>query len=280
MQKHFQLRWLLNLGLLLAVIILALLALPGKQQNLTEQLAVGNFIPANVDHIRLSRTGKKELSFQKVGSEWHMQQPYETRADDNVVQQLLNIRELAIQSIIDNPDLDLKEFGLSEPEVSVFFNEIEMKFGDIQPVGKQRYAQLNNQVVLIEDKHAAQLRASSISYIDRQLIPLGSNITRLVIDNRPVDLATNQELVSQWQETKAGWLSHASNAPATGIAVQITLNNNATLHYLADKRDNDVVLVNPDNALEYHLTFTALDTLGINTTIVEDAASNSDQQSQ
>ena len=263
MQKRFQLRWLLNLGLLLAVIVLVLLAWPDKPQEIKEQKSIASFLPATVEQIRISRPGKKEIHFQLADTNWRMLAPHAIRADNRVVQQLLSIRELAIRNMINKTDIKLADFGLTQPEVRLSFNETEIAFGDVQPVGKQRYILLGDLVMLIEDKHAAQLKASSISYIDRQLIPLGNRISRLVINEKTIDLEQNQELLDRWLEIKAGWLSYAGHDSSVGLPIEITLADNTRLHYLADKRDNDVVLINPDNRLEYHLTFTTLDSLGI-----------------
>ena len=264
MKKRARQRWIVNLGLLVAVIALLLLGTINDQPVDNSPKLLSDFLPAEITRIRIDKPGKKSTSFQLEGNSWMMNEPYTLRADPGMVKRLVAIGQLPVSSIIQGGDIEMDAIGLAQPLATVTFNDVTITFGDPQPVGQLRYIGLGNQVMLVADQHVGQLKSGSITYVDRHLVPEGKGIAELVIDTNAIDLTTDTSIVDQWLAMKASWLSHSAEVPETATDIHITLQDGSKIHYLAERRENDVVLTNPGIQFEYHLPFTALETLAIN----------------
>ena len=264
MKKRARQRWIVNLGLLVAVIALLLLGTINDQPADNSPKLLSDFLPAEITRIRIDKPGKKSTSFQLEGNSWMMNEPYTLRADSGMVKRLVAIGQLPVSSIIQGGDIEMDAIGLAQPLAKVTFNDVTIAFGDPQPVGQLRYIGLGNQVMLVADQHVGQLKSGSITYVDRHLVPEGKGIAELVIDTNAIDLTTDTSIVDQWLAMKASWLSHSAEVPETATDIHITLQDGSKIHYLAERRENDVVLTNPGIQFEYHLPFTALETLAIN----------------
>lgn len=264
MRKRALQRWIVNLGLLVAVIALLLLGTINDQPVDNSPKLLSDFLPAEITRIRIDKPGKKSTSFQLEGNSWMMNEPYTLRADPGMVKRLVAIGQLPVSSIIQGGDIEMNAIGLAQPLATVTFNDVTITFGDPQPVGQLRYIGLGNQVMLVADQHVGQLKSGSITYVDRRLVPEGKGIAELVIDTNTIDLTTDTSIVDQWLAMKASWLSHSAEVPETATDIHITLQDGSKIHYLAERRENDIVLTNPGIQFEYHLPFTALETLAIN----------------
>jgi hypothetical protein len=272
MKKRALQRWIVNLGLLVAVIALLLLGTINDQPVDNSPKLLSDFLPAEITRIRIDKPGKKSTSFQLEGNSWMMNEPYTLRADSGMVKRLVAIGQLPVSSIIQVGDIEMDAIGLVQPLATVTFNDVTIAFGDPQPVGQLRYIGLGNQVMLVADQHIGQLKSGSITYVDRHLVPEGKDIAELVIDTNTIDLTTDTNIVDQWLAMKASWLSHSAEVPETATDIHITLQDGSKIHYLAERRENDVVLTNPDIQFEYHLPFTALETLAINLPATDETA--------
>jgi hypothetical protein len=264
MKKRALQRWIVNLGLLVAVIALLLLGTITDQPEDSDPKLLSDFLPAEITRIRIDKPGKKSTSLQLEGNSWMMHEPFRVMADSGMVKRLLAIGQLPVSSIIQGADIEMGAVGLAQPLATVTFNDVAIAFGDPQPVGQLRYIGLGKRVMLVADQHVGQLKSGSITYVNRHLIPEGSSIAQLVIDTDTIDLTTNTSIVDQWLAMKASWLSHSAEVPQTATDIHITLQDGSIIHYLAERRENDLVLTNPGTKFEYHLPFTALETLAIN----------------
>jgi hypothetical protein len=263
MKKRAQQRWFLNLGLLVIIIALLFIAYVGQSPEEEKPKRVSDYLPTGINQIAISRPGKKTISFQQKDHKWQMQEPYTMRADENMVGRLLAISNLQISNILNSDKIQAENIGLAQPFATITFNDTAIAFGDPQPVGQQRYIRLGQQIMLVDDQHVNELNTGSIAYIDRQLIPLGDKISRLVINEQELDISKATGVADQWSSIKASWMSHAAEMPSTGLNVDITLQDSSTIHYLVQRRENDVVLINKDYPFEYHLPVHALGTLAI-----------------
>lgn len=275
MKKRALQRWIVNLGLLVAVIALLLLGTINDQPADNSPKLLSDFLPTKITRIRIDKPGKKSTSFQLEGKSWMMNEPYRLRADSGMVKRLLAISQLPVSSIIQGGDIEMDAIGLTKPLATVMFNDVAIAFGDPQPVGQLRYISLGKLVMLVDDQHVGQLKSGSITYVDRHLIPEGNSLAELVVDTNVIDLTSDSSIVDQWLSMKASWLSHSAKVPETATNIHITLQDGSKIHYLAERRENDVVLTNPGIQFEYHLPFTALETLAINLPAADEISDDS-----
>lgn len=264
MKKRFRDRWLVNLALLIAIGGLLTLSLLKEEPAPAPVKTLNDFLPESITELRIQRPGKNEIHFNLSADYWNMLAPYKMRADAYLIRQILSLSALEVSAIIDS-EINLHKFGLQQPAVSIQFNEQRIDFGDSQPINRQRYIKLNNKIMLIPDKYMEHLKASSISYIDRHLIPAGAQITSLRIANDSIDIKPPSELTTLWLSTKAHWISLAPPAQnKKGIDVLVDLaDNGEAIHFIAEKRQADFVLTNTHSNLEYHLPMAAIESLGL-----------------
>ena len=263
MQKRFRDRWLVNLGLLAAIGLLISLTLVDKPVPVVPAKMLGDYLPESVNELRIIRSGKEDIHFRLSGNYWHIINPYQARAEDSLIKRLLSLSTLEVDIISEDSKTDRTNFGLLQPVATLQINQQRLHFGSTQPVGKRRYIELDNIIMLIADRHLPQLKAGSISYIDRHLLPQGNQVKSLRINDETINIEQHISQLLAWQTIKANWISLAAKtAVQRGIDVHITLADNPqAIHYIAEKRDADFVLTNTKTRLEYHLAMTASDTL-------------------
>ena len=264
MQKRFRIRWLVNLVLLIIVGLLISITLLDKPTPIEPAKQLGHFLPEDITEIRILRPGKNDIHFKLIDGYWTMLSPYQSRAETSLINLILSLSTLEISTLIDNTDIDRANFGLQHPVVTIQLNQQRLNFGDGQAINKRRYVETNNKVMLVPDQHLSQLKAGSISYIDRHLIPQGTKLNGLRIDNKQIDLETPDNVISRWLDAKASWISLApSTQTQQGIDVYLELDNDQVIHYIAESRESDFVLLSTQQMLEYHLPFVVAESLGL-----------------
>ncbi len=256
-------RWFVNLALFgIAVILLATLLFDSYRKSQGEG-TLGNILPSKITQVKIIRPGKQTIEFSRQSDYWEMQSPIQGRADDAVLQRVLSITDLEIVSQLSHDNLKLENFGLQSPQANLIINDTAIGFGDLQPVNKLRYLLIDNAIYLVADQNMSQLNTGSVSYIDRHLVPVGDMVQEIIINGSSIKLTDS--IKTQWQLTKANWISHINEAdttPEAGVKVQIRLQNqSAVIEYLAIKRETALVLVR--NELEYHLGHNSIDALGL-----------------
>ena len=270
MHKRIRDRWLLNLGLLAAVILLSIALLIDREKQQPVEQTLATILPTDINKIRIVRSGKADIQFEKRADTWLMTAPYTIKADPVQVDNLLSIRLLRINTELDSPSLELSEFGLQTPHSALELNNTRINFGDTQPVDSQRYLLLNDKVMLVNDTMQELLNTSSLSFIDRQLVPVGTAIKAVRVNNQPVDL------LSAWADTRAIWISLYAGDKIEGIPVEIQLKNESTtINFHLQKREADAVLIRDEPKIEYHISHSTMQTLGLGPAS-EPADSNND----
>ena len=137
--------------------------------------------------IEIRRTEGENLKVTKDNDSWRIFEPIEAPADTTEVESLArNIAELERgRYVAEGEDIDLDEFGLTEPELQVHF-EVEgaetstgLLLGDETPTGSNRYAKLSNEnkVFVIAshlkgslDKKPWDLRDKKVLHFDTDLV--------------------------------------------------------------------------------------------------------------
>lgn len=262
MQRRFRVRWLVNLALLIIVGLLIGIALLDKSDTVAPVKRLADYLPKDINEIRVLRTGKNDIHFKLIDGYWNMLAPYQTRAESSLIDQILSLSTLDISTVIDDENIDPATFGLQPPTMTIQLNQHRLNLGDSQAINNRRYIELNDKIMLIPDQNITQLKVGSVSYIDRHLIPQGTQLKNLHIAGNQVDLVKADNIASMWLDTKAGWISLAP-AVQPGIDITLELDNNQTIHYIAEKRESDFVLINSQQMLEYHLRPGVASSLGL-----------------
>jgi hypothetical protein len=153
-------RWL-NLGLLGLVGGLVALALfePGRRPPAPVPPLL-ELAPARIERIVVERFGQEPLVFTRRDDLWRMAVPEVGPANPVLVDAILRLAELRCPRRYAVAEVELKRLRLDSPQLRLWLNEREIRFGDTDPTDAQRYMQVDATVLLCAD-HAYPLLTSA-----------------------------------------------------------------------------------------------------------------------
>lgn len=264
-------RWLLNVGLLALLIALGLVAYfqPGAKRK-PEQPAITNIDGAKVDTIRIEQPGHKTAVLKRERDHWQMEQPVNARADDSVITSLLDDIDESSAHHYPVKGLDLKQFGLKPPKLSLTLNNETLEFGSSDSLDHQRYIRNGDTVYLVNDTLFYRLQGDPLSMVSKRVLPKDAKITAL--DLPGIKLAQNskgdwqltpannkitsdqiQKLVDAWNNADAYNVKAAGDAPVAGTVTVAIAGRDKPLKFEIEKNDSVLALVRPDIGVEYQL---------------------------
>lgn len=153
----------------------------------SEQEQVFEIEPDSLNEIEIQRPGGDDLKVTKDSDSWRILEPVDAAADSTEVESLArNIAELERgRYVAEGVDIDLEEFGLSNPELRVHFKTegdetiTGLLVGNETPTGTNRYAKLatEDKVFVISsylkdnfDKEAWDLRDKKVLHFDADTV--------------------------------------------------------------------------------------------------------------
>jgi hypothetical protein len=272
-------RTLLNLGLALLVVVLALLAIyePGKAppKQPPHLLAMNS---AGISKIRIERVNGPtiELEREKEG-QWRMTDPLQIGVNDYQINGLLSITNAtSLASFTAAPDA-LKQYGLDSPDATLTLNgTTRIEFGNSTPIDMRRYVRIGNNIHLITDNYYYHLIGTPTSYASDALLDEKAAINRIDLPKltlaqqdgkwsatpAPAGFSVDQitQLIDHWRHAQA--LEVKPYDGTKGEQVRITLNgSDQPLVFLITERKPELVLARPDLKVQYHLPQSSADDL-------------------
>ena len=189
-------RWLLNLGLAIAVGLLALLAWqrPGTDGEATEP-PLTNLEAADINSVVIKRGADETLAMERRGGKWWLIRPIEARAPGYRVSSVLDLAGTPSYARIDvalaqdqgqehsedrtqgqgeSKDKSPADFGITAASASITLNDREIRFGATNPVGLRRYVAVGDTIQLIEDRFHHHAQGDWSNWVDRRLLPEGA----------------------------------------------------------------------------------------------------------
>jgi hypothetical protein len=265
-------RWLLNIGLVLLVGALVVLAIyqPGRKKP-EPGTPLTNLTPDSVQQIRLQRPGQPEIDLEKTGDDWRMTAPRTARANAFRLAELTRLASFPVKVRFPAVTAELNRYGLDHPLATVFLNGAEIRFGAMHPLNNELYILHDNQVQLIP---AGVLRTAIAPLTDLLSTSLLEDKTKILALQLPgfslrqndqgawvrtpeiKQLASDRvnQFVDEWRYARALSVTPYSGQAATEQVV-ITVANGAkprTVRLGVLARKPELVLVRYDEKLEYH----------------------------
>jgi hypothetical protein len=261
-------RLLLTLFLLIAVIGLALLLIYGGDKK-PEQAVVSltTLAPDSIQQIRIMRAGEGEILFEKQSGLWMMRAPYQLRASDHRIKSILNLLGAHSYAQFPGKDVQLSRFMLDQPQVSLEFNGERIAFGDVNPLGDQRYVLYNGIVHIINDALFQQLQSPAFFFLNTRLLPEpvminailfpGQKFRRqqgvwLVEPESGISADKIVELANAWRDADAISVTKFE-AAATHGKIRIELDKQDAIEFTIVREPPQLILARPDLGIQYHL---------------------------
>lgn len=268
-------RTLLNVVLLLVVAGLALVAVykPGKETPPPAPTLTA-LTPAQIDRLRIARTGEPAVVLEKVDGRWQMREPQAAAGNDYRIDSVLRLTEAKVLGRFDAGDL--AAYGLAEPEITVTLNDgPSIAFGSTTPVDQRRYVLKEGTVYLVADTAYYYLAGGWAGFVDPRPVPADATLTAIELpalkvtrgdtgwsaQPAPEGLTPDalNEFVDNWKHARAfevqAWQGEAQGEPvllrtAEGDPIRLVLTAREPLE-----------LVNVERGLAYHLASSQAETL-------------------
>lgn len=261
-------RLLLTLSLLVAVTGLTLFLVHGGDKKPEQADIPLTAIAADtIDHIRIIRNGQDEIRFEKQSGLWMMQSPYQLRASDLRINTMLKLLGTHSYAQYNSKDTQLSRFLLDQPQVSIEFNGTRIDFGDVSPLGEQRYVLYNNVVHIINDVLFQQLQAQAWFFLNTRLLPEHATITAILLPGHairrqqgvwavePADNITADkivELANAWRDADAIAVSKFEDTSQHN-SIRIELEKQKPIEFIMVREPPQLILARPDLGIQYHL---------------------------
>jgi Domain of unknown function (DUF4340) len=262
-----------RLNLVLVVVVAALAVLvrfkPGLKHPSADQPLL-DFPVSQVADVRLSPAGAPAVELKRVGKDWYLNEPFLYRADDDLVQALLDGLDAARAVPVAGANRDLSRYGLDKPLVRLDLDGHDYAIGAAEPVSNQRYVLAGGRVELTDPTVFYQVSHESYWWLDKHLLPPGSRITALQLPHStllpdarghwqlsPADASVSadaiQKLVDGWQQTSAIGIGPIGKAKSEGeVALQLSGAEKPVRFEILEDPDF-LVLARPDLGLEFQL---------------------------
>jgi hypothetical protein len=265
-------RLLLNVGLTVLLGCLLLLAIyqPGRKEPPKPQRLI-SLDAGKIGRITIDRVGQDRIEFVRDQDHWRLQKPLAVRANDIKVRALLRFLDTRTDQALAAKDLELKNFGLAEPQVTVSFDAEQFALGDANPVTAKRYILYQDHVYASTDTIYHDLLGEAASFASLSLLPEVSEPTRIVLPHYSLQRDGAKwsitptvpgltgdaviGLVDAWRRAQAVAVKAGAAGPdSKSERVRLEFGNSApAVEFVIHAREPELVLERPDLRLEYHL---------------------------
>ena len=277
-----KIRWLINIGLLLIVLITFFYSwtIFQKEPRESTRFELTKFKLSDFNELKIDFPSKISTHFKIIDNHWVMISPHKARADELYVYRILSL--LAASSLEKLSADDLSKYGLDQPDLKITFlgknlNEVIL-FGTYNPINEDQYVLYKENVYLISGGYSETASFMPVELIDKNPIAksekiksfdfsrleqwqdsrLKLNYTNNIWSVKGKNLSITQADVNEWFEMT--W----KNIPAKSVepykmnervgykSFDIVVNNNQKLTFYRIQESPEVLLFRKDEGLLYH----------------------------
>ncbi|MCC6301677.1 MAG: DUF4340 domain-containing protein [Gammaproteobacteria bacterium] len=261
----------LNLGLLgLAAALAALVYWEPGVETPAEPPKLTALAPAGIEHVVIRPQRGDEIRLDKDQGVWMMRAPVATYANEFRIDALLGIARADSRARFDAVALDLVKFGLDPPLSVLRLDDVELAFGDSEPLDNRRYVRNGAAVHLIDDEYFYRLQTGFTAFVSNRLLPPSGapaairlpefGVTRvdgkwsLAPAPEPPPADALNEFVDAWRQAQAVQVDRYAGEAARGAITVSFEGGAAPLEFLLLETEPELVLARADLGLRYHLT--------------------------
>ncbi len=227
--------------------------------------------PADIEHIVIRSQNGAEIRIDKDKEGWMMRSPVASYANGFRLDALLQVAQADSHAQFSTRDLDLAKFRLDPPATVLYLNDVELAFGDSEPINNRRYVRIGTTVHLIDDNYYYQLQTGFPSFVSNQLLPPQSKPATIKLpafsvarardgqwqvspaDKQPSMDAING-FVEEWRRAQAIMIDRFQGGSSQGTIAVSLEGSTAPLEFLLLETEPELVLARADIGLRYHFT--------------------------
>lgn len=255
----------LNIALLLAVAAAGAFVYLRPPAEKPVEHALSHLAPVSATSVRIERPGTEAIVLEKKDGTWFLVAPFAARADEFMVQRLLAI--LQARTAYRFAATDLARFDLEKPRARLVIDGQRFVFGLVNEISREQYVRAGDWVYGLSARYGLALPVRPDALASRRLLAPGETPVRIsppgfsvarsaerwVLEPGPNDRSQEDmnRWVEEWQAASALRIEPHRQGEA-GESVRIELANGDTLAIGILGRKPEVVLLRPDQRLQYH----------------------------
>lgn len=258
-------RNLLNLVLLVLVVGLVLFIYLRPKPGAQAEFRLSAASPADVSHIEIAQQDQPAVKLDRQGGRWFVRAPFRSRADANMVAQVLAVLDARSKERL--PATELGRFGLDHPLLTLTLGRRTFRFGGFSPISQDQYVEDGHWVYLVDPRYFAAAGVSATAFASKRLLatgeePVGFDFPGLklarirgvwhVSPARPgLDQDRLNGFAQEWQLASA----EAAQPDAGGKALEritLHLSDGRTVPIAVLARQPELVLLREDEHMAYH----------------------------
>lgn len=121
-----------------------------------------------MQRIQVKLPGQPTILMQAEGALWVMTQPIEASVNTQALQQLTTLLYEPIQAQYPVEGKKRSDFGLDDSAISVSFNGVEYRLGDLNPVNHLRYVLHEDRILMVNEVVYELLSRGVDGFIEEQ----------------------------------------------------------------------------------------------------------------
>ena len=243
------------------------LAPPGETPVEPDRLSAGN--AREVSRIRLHSATGDAIELRRANGGWRLVSPFDAAANAVRVNTLLTVLGAPVRTRIDAPLDSLGRYGLVPPRARLELDDVEILFGDTEPIHGRRYLLYDGRVALIDDAYFSHLASSAANYVDPALLERGAHPSRIDLPGRslvrdgdawrrePMGSDTGggdaEEMANAWRGAEATAVRPYESSLDWRGTVRVELPAGEVTFDVA-RTEYEVILGRRDLGIQYHLT--------------------------
>ena len=266
-------RTLLNLALAAVTLALGLLVYfkPGLEQDPAPRPLTAIADSGTIDLIEVERLAREPLAFSKRDHHWYLQTAdHALPASQFQVQALLRLLQAIPAASYPADTLQLETLGLQPAEASINIGATTILLGTTESLKNRRYALLDDNVYLLEDRYQHLINADWSNFIERKLLPADKPVSKLQLPDLGLVLSDDewqlvpartgvsgtaiQQLLDHWNSATALYVRrYDGSSTSIGTVVVEFEDASSPLSFSVLSHTPELVLARPDWGIQYHM---------------------------
>ena len=206
--------------------------------------------PVTINQVHVTCLQCTPRRFERIDGHWTMREPYNLPADDAQVTRLLSIATAPVRSRRAFTSLNAKKIGLDPALMSLDLDAAHFDIGTTDAFNGDLYVRVGDTIAMVPDRFSPFLAAAPASELDRHLVPRGSKLASLKIND--VDRA---DLIEAWTSALAERITASSTSSSGADAVvDMQLDDGSTISYQIARKGDAIVAARSEPALSYALS--------------------------
>ena len=163
------------------------------------------------------------------------------------VSRLATVAKARVRTKLDINAYDLAKLGLDPPRITVKLDDVQIDFGDEDPIEHDRYARVGSELFRVPDRFSARLLESPETEIDRHVIDADAAIVEVSIDGQP----PRADLAAAWKNAIAAQMQPTDTDAANAVSAIVELADATKLEFSVHRENEHYVVRRNDIHLDY-----------------------------